>query len=134
MAEKEKIRLPSITLKWSEWTPWSDILIGSRAAGGIYIPNKVSGVYEAKHKRTEKRLTIGKAANLRQRIRQGLVKGTSPHSEGKKIRKSISENKEDVSTIVVRWALTDRPAAVEEELHKRHIARFGHLPKYVDHT
>ena len=87
------------------------------------------GVYEAKYINAEERLTIGKTSNLRMRIKQGLIKGKTPHSAGQKIR-----DNEDTSRIVVRWSITDRPAAVEEELHKRHINMFGELPKYVDHT
>ena len=63
------------------------------------------------------------------RIKQGLVKGKAPHSAGDRIRA-----KEDVSKIVVRWAITNRPPAVEEEMHKKHLNRFGKLPKYVKHT
>jgi len=63
------------------------------------------------------------------RIKQALVKGKSPHPAGNKIRKN-----EDTSKIVVRWATTDRPAAVEEELHKRFLNKFGKFPKYVKHT
>jgi len=63
------------------------------------------------------------------RVRQGLVKSKISHSAGEKIRAN-----EDTSRIVVRWATTNRPAAVEEELHKRHLNKFGKLPKYVEHT
>lgn len=63
------------------------------------------------------------------RIKQGLVKGKVPHSAGKRIRAQ-----EDLSRLVVRWAVTDRPAAVEEELHKKYKAKFGELPKYTEHT
>jgi hypothetical protein len=77
----------------------------------------------------EERLTIGKASDLRMRIRQGLVKGKTPHSAGGGIR-----TEEDTSKIVVRWAITDRPATVEEELRKRHLDKFGRLPKYVEHS
>ena len=77
----------------------------------------------------EERLTIGKASDLRWRIRQGLIKGKAEHSAGTKIRAN-----EDTPKIVVRWAVTDRPACVEEEIHKRHRNKFGKLPKYVEHT
>jgi hypothetical protein len=30
--------------------------------------------------------------------------------------------------------LTDRPAAAEEDLHKKYEARLGRLPKYTEHT
>ena len=63
------------------------------------------------------------------RIKQALVKGKMGHPSGEKIRA-----KENTSKILVRWAITDRNAAVEEELHKRHLRKFGKLPKYVEHT
>jgi hypothetical protein len=77
----------------------------------------------------EARLTIGKAANLRMRVRQGLVKGKTPHSSGARIR-SI----EDLAQLEVRWAETEYPAAAEEALHKAYIERFGSLPKYTMRT
>lgn len=126
--EEEIIEIPLIELRWSEWIPWDGLKEDARK-GGISIPNKKPGVYEAKHENVKECLTIGKASDLRMRIRQGLIKGKSPHSSGEKIRA-----KEDTSRIVVRWAITDRPAAVEEELHKRHLRDFGKLPKYVEHT
>ena len=36
--------------------------------------------------------------------------------------------------VEVRWAETDRPAAAEEELHRRHRERFGRLPRYTFFT
>jgi len=129
MGEKEIIEIPKITLDWSDWYPWDDVKKDAGKEGGIKIPNKRSGVYEVKYKDADKRLTIGKASDLRMRIRQGLVKGKTPHSAGERIRKN-----EDMSKIVIRWAITDRPAAVEEELHRRHKEKFGELPKYVEHT
>jgi hypothetical protein len=86
-------------------------------------------VYEAKYRDSDERLTIGRASRLDRRIRQGLVKGKLLHSAGRKIREG-----EDTSKIVIRWACTDRPSAVEEALHRLHRERFGRLPVYVDHT
>ncbi len=58
------------------------------------------------------------------------MKGKIPHSTGEKIRKE-----EDTSKLVIRWAITDRPAAVEEYLHMRYREKNrGELPKYVEHT
>jgi len=128
MEMEEVINIPPITLKWSGWVDWDEIKKDARR-GGIKIPNKKPGIYEVKYRDSEERLTIGKASDLRMRIRQGLVKGKTPHSAGERIRAE-----EDTSKIVVRWAITDRPAAVEEELHKRHLDKFGKLPKYVEHT
>lgn len=126
--EIETIKIPLIQLKWSEWVPWDNLKADARK-GGIKVPNKKPGVYEVKYSDIEERLTIGKASDLRMRVRQGLVKGKTPHSAGNKIRDS-----EDTSKILVRWAITNRPAAAEEELHKRYLKRFDKLPKYVEHT
>jgi len=100
-----------------------------RYGGGVIVPNRKAGVYEAKYVDDEQRLTIGKASDLRMRVKQGLVKGKTLHSAGKRIRAN-----EDIRKVVVRWAITDRPAAVEEELHRRHRERFGRLPKYTQYT
>lgn len=127
--ERVEINIPPIVLEWSEWVPWGDLKVDARYGSGVKVPNREAGVYEAKYIDAEERLTIGKASDLRMRIKQGLVKGKVPHSAGKRIRAN-----EDVSGIVVRWAITDWPAAVEEELHRRHRHRFGRLPKYVKHT
>lgn len=124
----ETINIPLIRLKWSKWIPWDNLKADARK-GGTKVPNKESGVYEVRYADTKERLTIGKASDLRMRIKQGLVKGKTPHSAGNKIRDS-----EDTSKILVRWAITNRPAAAEEELHKRYVKKFGKLPKYVQHT
>ena len=57
------------------------------------------------------------------------MKGKLPHSAGKKIRK-----KEVLLNLEVRWAESDRPSAVEEELHRQYRSKYGELPKYVSHT
>lgn len=126
---KQIIKIRPIKLEWSNWASWGDLEVDGRKKGAIKVPNKEPGVYEAKYTNKEIRLTIGRASDLRMRIKQGLVKGKSEHSAGKKIRKN-----EDTQRIVVRWAITCRPAAAEEELHRRHKSRFGELPEYVEHT
>ncbi len=126
--ENEEIRIPTIKLEWSKWNSWKDLAVGMRHGEGIKIPGG-PGVYEAKYADKEERLTIGKASNLQKRIRRGLVRGKLPHSAGTRIRRS-----EDISRIVVRWATTDRPAAVEEELHKKHLAKYDKLPDHTKHT
>ena len=124
-----RIEIPPITLNWSEWFAWSKFILDARSdPESIRLPNS-PGVYVAKLTDSEERLTIGKASNLRMRIKQGLVKGKTAHSSGDDIRV-----KEDKAKILIRWALTDRPAATEEELHRRHIEIFGKLPKYTDRT
>jgi hypothetical protein len=125
--EKQKIEIPPIELEWSDWVLWTDLKLDARKSG-IKVPNGQPCVYEARHQNAEERLTIRKASNLREQIKQGLVKGKLPNSAGEKIRAN-----EDTSTIFVRWAVTDRPAAVKEELHIKYKNKFGKLPKYVEH-
>lgn len=120
------IEIPAITLYWSEWHTWADLARDARSdPQGIRVPDG-PGVYEARIDDQHVRLTIGRAANLRMRLKQGLVKGKVPHLAGRRI-----EGQEDVARILVRFAETDFPAAVEEQLHQRHVAAFGHLPKYT---
>jgi len=125
---KETILIPKINLEWSEWYTWNRLKNDARDENGIKIPD-MSGVYEVMRRRRQGMLYIGKASNLRMRVRQGLIKGKVPHSGGKKIRK-----KEDVSKLLIRWAITKRPSCVEEELHQKYIKKFGKKPKHVDHT
>jgi hypothetical protein len=96
---------------------------------GIRIPAGKSGVYEARLKGQEERLTIGNASNLNSRVRRGFVQGKMRHSSGKDIRAN-----EDVTNVEVRWAETDRQYAVEEELHRLDVAEHEKLPKHTDHT
>ena len=127
--ETQKIRIPEIELHWSDWIPRDKFKLDARNdPSGVSPPNE-PGVYEARLVDEEHRLIIGKASNLRRRIKQGLVKGKLEHSTGKRIRA-----KEDTNRIVFRRATTDRPAATEEELHKRHLTRFGALPRYTKRT
>ncbi len=122
----QEILIPLISLRWSDWYKWERFLLDARKnPSAIRVPN-LSGVYEAKFECAQERLTIGKASNLRMRVKQGLVKGKTPHSTGKRIRKL-----EDTSKIVIRWAETDRPSAVEEELHRLHRKAYGGLPKHT---
>ena len=126
--ETQDIYIPPIHLEWSAWAGWNELMEDARS-GGIRIPNGKPGVYEARLKHNLERLTIGKASDLRMRIRQGLIKGKTQHSAGKRIRAN-----EDIDNIEIRWAETNRPSAVEEELHKQYLARFGKWPEYTDHT
>ena len=129
MMDIRHIEIASITLDWSEWFAWSRFELDARSdSEGITLPDS-PGVYEVRQVDNDERLTIGRASNLRMRVKQGLVKGKVPHSSGKSIREN-----EEVASIVIRWAITDRPAAVEEELHRRHIEFFGRLPKYTERT
>ena len=124
--DKQEIKLPLIVIEWSEWFPWKKFLIhGKHPFLGIKMPNK-PGVYELKYLDSDERLTIGKASNLRSRVKQGLVKGQIPHSTGIRIKKA----KEDTSNLVIRWAVTIYPSAVEEYLINEYIEKYGKRPKY----
>lgn len=125
--KKQKLHIGLIVLRWSKWCPWNELKKDARREG-IKIPDRKAGVYEAKLMKSKKRL-IGKAKDLRRRIREGLIRGRAGHSAGDDIRKN-----ENTRNVVVRWALTQRPAAAEEELHKQHKRKFGDLPKYTDFT
>jgi len=127
--ETERLNLPTIELHWSAWHRWEDVAADDRGAGGVQIPDGTPGVYEAKLEGEKERLVIGKAADLLMRVRHGMVRGNLGHDAGGKIRAN-----EDLSRVRVRWAVTDRPSAAEEELHKQHQRRFGRLPKYTRHT
>lgn len=122
------IEIPPITLDWSDWHLWENIASDATIPNSVTPPNK-PGVYEVRLNGQDERLTIGKASNLRRRVKRGLVKGKLPHSSGQKIRAD-----EDTAQIVVRWAETDRPAAVEEYLHRQYKDSFGQLPKYTKIT
>ncbi len=126
--EIQDLTIGTIVLKWHPWVSWETVAKDARNSGGVSVPPD-PGVYEVKHPNEETRLHIGKASDLRMRIKQGLVRGKVPHSTGKKLREN-----EDISRLLVRWAPTDRPAAAEEELHKRHVERFGRLLIYTQHT
>lgn len=121
------LELPRIHLAWSRWERWEDV--AEHGIAIIDLPRHTPGVYEARLKDSEERLTIGRASDLRIRLLHVLIWGNGPHPAGEKIREH-----EDLSQVLVRWAATDRPAAAEEELHRRHIATFGHLPKYTSRT
>jgi hypothetical protein len=128
-AEVERLDLRVIELKWSEWHRWEDLAKPERGPGGVQVPLGTPGVYEAKLEGQEERLAIGRASDLWHRVKQQLVRSQRRHPAGAKIRAD-----EDLSKVRVRWAVTDRPAAAEEDLHQRHMRRFGRLPKYTERT
>lgn len=127
-----EIHIEPIVLDWSEWHSWDDVLRLVKD-GGVNVPD-MSGVYEVKLENEKKRLTIGKAKSLRMRVKQNLVKENGRHSTGWRIRPDIKDGKLSASDIRIRWAVTDRPAAVEEELHMRYKGLFGELPEYTKNT
>jgi hypothetical protein len=124
-----EIHIEPIVLEWSEWHPWLDVERDTRH-GGVIAPSNQPGVYEVRFRTQQKRLIIEKSNNLRLRIEQGLVRGSVPHPAGEKIRADMKHSELSASDVSIRWAVTDRPAAVAEELFLRHEGRFGALPKY----
>lgn len=122
------INIPRITLDWSPWHGWSELHQDARS-GGTSVPNRVPGVYQLRRKGTRVPIYIGKTSNLRSRVKQGLVRGKARHSGRRRIIAG-----ETPAELLVRWAPTRRPAAAEEDLHIRHVARHGSLPLYVKQT
>ena len=117
-----EVHIEPIVLDWSEWHSWRDVERDARE-GGAVAPCDQAGVYEAKISGRKERLAIGNAKDLRARVKQGLMDGKAGDPAGEDLGAD-----EDV---VVRWAATERPAAVVEELQIRHKGRFGELPKYT---
>jgi hypothetical protein len=116
----ELLQLPLILLDWSDWVDWTSILHSPK------ILPRSAGVYEVRRLGEKELLHIGMASNLHDRVRSGLVRGAFPHSTGERIRKA-----ENCSSLQVRWAATDRPAASEEELKRRYASENdGRLPLY----
>ena len=127
-----EIHIEPIVLEWSEWHCWNDVALLVKD-GGVSPPSS-AGVYEVKLENEKSRLTIGRSSDLYMRVKQHLMKEKGSHSAGRKIRSDIKKGELSASDIRIRWAVTDRPAAVEEELHLRYKGRFGELPKYTENT
>ena len=91
------------------------------------MPNGQSGVYERIATMMDGRICwrLAGQTDLRMRIKQGLVRGKVPHSVGEKIRAAIKNDELHPTDIGIRWAVTERPAAVKEELMMRHKGKFG---------
>ena len=116
-----EVHIDPILLEWSEWHSWRAVDLDVRK-GGTIVPSS-RGVYEAKFSNSEERLAIGKAKDLRMCVKQGLMRWQPGHQSGVDVLWH--------QDVVVRWAATERPAAVVEELQIRHKGRFGELPKYT---
>jgi hypothetical protein len=123
----EFIEFPRIHLQRSRWERWEEVAEHGRAI--LDVPADPPGVYEVAYCHDEPRLYTGRSIDLRSRVLHALPRGTMAHPAGDAIRAN-----EEVWRLRIRWALTDRPAAVEEEFHRRHIERFGALPQYTQHT
>ena len=127
-----EIYIEPIVLEWSVWHCWNDV--ARLVKDGGVSPPRSTGVYEVKLENEKSRLTIGRSSDLYMRVKQHLMKENGSHSAGRKIRADIKKGKLSASDIRIRWAVTDRPAAVEEELHLRYKGRFGELPQYTENT
>ena len=125
MGERQILGMEVIELNWSDWTPWSEFHRNVRN-GGPNLPRE-EGVYEAKIKDIEERLTIGKASSLRSGVKS-WVRGK--HSVGRKIGEAHRVGDIDVNDILIRWAITDRPYDAKSELHRQHRIKFGKGPIY----
>ena len=124
---EEIIKFPEIKLKWSKLYDFNDIEKNIKNSG-VNVP-AVPGVYKVIDEKGEI-LHIGKASNLRNRIKQAFVKGNSPHST----RKRMLDNGIDLKKLKIQWAVTDYPSSVEEYLHKKYKEKFGKLPKFTKVT
>ena len=114
---KQNLEIGTVNLDWCEWTPWREV-------GEPGIPQE-SGVYEARHLdyAANERLYIGMAKVLRRRVYRGMIRN-SHHAAG------VIPQEQDTVQVMVRWAVTSRPAAAEEELLRAYVDEFGRLPQY----
>jgi predicted GIY-YIG superfamily endonuclease len=122
----QPVEIPVIVLHWSYPWRWEEIAGAREDSRDVDLPPEAPGVYDVRAKGRYETLYIGQTTDLMRRVYHALVKGILPHVAGEKIREN--ENLADLS---VRWAYTDRPAAVEEELHRLHIETFGYPPTYA---
>lgn len=81
MSEQTVLEIGTITLDGSDWVPGVEILTDNRGGAGVSIPNVIAGVYEVHSIDNEPgdRVYIGRAGDLRLRVRQGLAKCKLPH-------------------------------------------------------
>jgi len=124
-AERVRLDIGTIELDWSWWEWWTDLRDGFLGGARVQVPEKL-GVYEVKLHGEPTLLYIGRAQNLHVRVLDQLAKAGTHHSAARKIAA-----RELVEQICVRWATTDRPAAVEEELLRAHLEAWKTLTKYT---
>ena len=118
---KEKVIIPEIVLKWSDYYTFNEIK-------KIKIP-KYPGVYRVKYK--DEIIHIRKASSLRRRVKYEFVNGDGISHSAKK---RILEDKLDLDKIEIQWAETEWQSTVEEYLHKQYKKEYGSLPKYTKIT
>jgi hypothetical protein len=120
MLMEMKIKIPEITINWSDWTSLKGLNVDYRKVkrDSSFSPSG-SGVYQVRSNATV--IYIGKSLDLDRRVRCGLAKGTIAHCNRENILR--------YRNLTVRWARTDRISAVEEDLliqHKK--SNGGKLP------
>jgi excinuclease UvrABC nuclease subunit len=124
------IHITPIELSWSEWIPWESFLIRAGRDGSIQLPPE-PGVYVVRRKKAIRKrphaIYIGKAKNLRDRIRQQLVKG-GEHRASREIREY-----ERLCMLEISFAETRFRAAVEEFLLYSYHRKHDGLPRYNKH-
>lgn len=124
--EPDELVIPPIVLNWWFMEAWEDLAGLGEHADEVDMPPAAPGVYEVYRTGDPVPAYIGQSANLYKRVVGGLVRGIELHTAGQKVRES-----EDPADLTVRWALTDRPAAAEEELYRRNHELWGRLPAYA---
>lgn len=117
----QTIRIEPITLSWTPWFEWATLRRRANSVGGVAIP-KEPGVYELRLVGSRHPIYIGCTNRLWRRLRV-LLRGI--HKPGGKI---LQQYRTDV--LQIRWAETQRPACVEEELLRLFVRRHGRLPIY----
>jgi excinuclease UvrABC nuclease subunit len=113
-----------VMLNWTQWYSFVDI------RNEKYVLSTLSGVYEVRDIHSKEILHIGKAINLKNRVKTRFVDGKYRHST----RDRMIEKHVKFEDLEIRWLETEYSCAVEEYLHKEHIKQFGRLPEYVIRT
>ena len=124
---KETIKIPEIILNWRELCLFEEIAKNVKE-GGINVPNK-PGVYKVLDEKNET-IQIGRSSNVRNRVKQGFVKGKTSHST----RKRMLNKKVNLQNLKIQWAETEWPNSVEEYLHKEFKKNYKRLPKFTKVT
>ena len=124
---KEVIKIPEIELNWSDLYSFEEIEKNIKD-GGVNVPD-ASGVYKVLDENNEI-IHIGRASNLRNRVKQGFVRGKTPHST----RERMLKEGVNLKKLKIQWAVTDWPNSAEEYLHKEFKKNYKRLPKYTKVT
>lgn len=91
-----------------------------------------SGIFAVRQRGLAERLLVGRAGDLRRRLKHALVESRRRRATDDELR-----TKEDLTRIEMRWALASAREApfipwaeIEAELLRRYVAQFGQWPKY----